>query len=78
MKRRLSPLVLAVSCVLLPCLVSSSALAQELRVLAHNSFALPKPLLAQFEPASFDSISAETIAAKGAEWVSRWTKVVRK
>lgn len=78
MKRRLSPLVLAVSCVLLPCLVSSSALAQELRVLAHNSFSLPKPLLAQFEPASFDSISAETIAEKGAEWVSRWTKVVLK
>jgi len=30
------------------------------------------------EPASFDALSSEVIAEKGAEWVSRWTKVVLK
>ena len=30
------------------------------------------------EPASFDTLSSEVIAEKGAEWVSRWTKVVLK
>jgi thiamine transport system substrate-binding protein len=30
------------------------------------------------EPAAFDALPADTIAAKSAEWVSRWTKVVLK
>ena len=30
------------------------------------------------EPAVFDSLGSEAIAEKGADWVSRWTKVVLK
>lgn len=49
MKRRLFPIVLRIFCVLLPFFVSPHVFALELRVLAHNSFSLPKPLLTQFE-----------------------------
>ena len=52
LKFRFSPL-LTVACVALSALLFSSfACAQELRVLVHNSFSLPKPLLAQFEAQS--------------------------
>ena len=52
LKFRFSPL-LTVACVALSALLFSSfASAQELRVLVHNSFSLPKPLLAQFEAQS--------------------------
>ena len=30
------------------------------------------------EPASFDAIASDTIAAKGADWVLRWTNTVLK
>ena len=30
------------------------------------------------EPTTYDSLSAEAIADKGAQWVSRWTQVVLK
>jgi thiamine transport system substrate-binding protein len=30
------------------------------------------------EPAAFDTPSEADIAAKGAQWVSRWTKLVLK
>jgi len=51
--RRILPIIpyLAAVILLLPTF-SSTASAQELRVLVHNSFALPKPLLAQFEQQS--------------------------
>ena len=49
MKRRLLSRVFPATCAVLSLFVSSLAFAAELRVLAHNSFFLPKPLLAQFE-----------------------------
>ena len=49
MKRRLFPQALLAACAALTVFVPSLAFAAELRVLAHNSFSLPKPLLAQFE-----------------------------
>lgn len=51
--RRILPILpyLAAAILLLP-VFSSTASAQELRVLVHNSFSLPKPLLAQFEQQS--------------------------
>jgi thiamine transport system substrate-binding protein len=30
------------------------------------------------EPTAYDSLSADVIADKGAQWVSRWTQVVLK
>ena len=38
----------------------------------------PEVMRHALEPAAFDNPSAETIAARGGEWVSRWTKVVLK
>ena len=38
----------------------------------------PEVLRHAVEPAAFDAPSPETIAAKGADWVDRWTKVVLK
>ena len=38
----------------------------------------PEVMRHAVEPAAFDNPSAETIAAKGAEWVERWTRVVLK
>ena len=52
MKRRLFSRALPATCAVLSFFVSSLAFAAELRVLAHNSFSLPKPLLAQFETQS--------------------------
>jgi len=49
LKQRLLSLVLTTSCAMLSWFVAPYALAEELRVLVHNSFSLPKPLLAQFE-----------------------------
>ncbi len=49
MKRRLFPQALLAACAALTVFVPSLAFSAELRVLAHNSFSLPKPLLAQFE-----------------------------
>jgi thiamine transport system substrate-binding protein len=49
LKRRLLSRVFPATCAVLSLFVSSLAFAAELRVLAHNSFFLPKPLLAQFE-----------------------------
>ena len=77
--RRFSLLLLALA-LLLPTFLSP-AVAQELRVPVHNSFSLPKPLLAQFEAQAgnvFEAPSSETMAARDSDWVSRWTKVVLK
>ena len=38
----------------------------------------PEVMRHAVEPASFDNPSGETIAARGADWVSRWTSVVLK
>ncbi|MBC7702458.1 MAG: thiamine ABC transporter substrate-binding protein [Rhodoferax sp.] len=38
----------------------------------------PEVLRHAVEPTTFDAPSPETIAAKGADWVDRWTKVVLK
>jgi thiamine transport system substrate-binding protein len=38
----------------------------------------PEVLRHAVEPTSFDTPTPETIAAKGADWVERWTKVVLK
>lgn len=40
--------------------------------------ARPEVMRHAVEPAAFDNPSAETIAAKGVDWVSRWTSVVLK
>ena len=45
---------------------------------AESGVARPDVMRHAAETAAFESPSSETIAAKGADWVSRWTKVVLK
>lgn len=49
MKRRTAHFFFIAALASAACSLSAQAVAQELRVIAHNSFSLPKPLLAKFE-----------------------------